>query len=150
MPVKIRHAEKEDCPRIFDLVRELADYVKEPDSVTLSLEEFTRAGFGTQPVWQAFVAENEAQIVGFALYYIRFSTWKGPQIYLEDLLVTRSFRHQGIGKMLFERLISEAKKKGLKGVTWQVLKANKPALRFYKKYNALLNQELLNASLPSL
>ena len=105
MPLTIRRAKKEDCPRLLELVNELAVYEKAPQEVTVTLEHFTESGFGEKPVWWAFVAEEEGVILGFALYYIRYSTWKGQAMYLEDILVTEQARGKGIGKLLFDRLI---------------------------------------------
>lgn len=143
----IRYARKEDCSRLLELVHELALYERAPQEVTVTLEEFTEAGFGPKPVWTAFVAEtNELGVVGFALYYIRFSTWKGQRLYLEDFLVTDEMRGKGIGKLLFERIIKEAREKGFNGVSWQVLDWNEPALNFYRKYAAQTEAGWLNAS----
>src|SRR5665213_1187951 len=121
MTINIRVAKKEDCLRLLELVNELAVYEKFPQEVTVSLQEFEEAGFGDKPVYKAFVAEVEGLIVGFALYYIRYSTWKGNRMYLEDLLVTEALRSRGIGKLLFDRLIVEAKELGFSGMVWQVL-----------------------------
>jgi GNAT superfamily N-acetyltransferase len=98
-------------------------------------------------VWWAFVACIEDEVIGFALYYIRFSTWKGQRMYLEDLLVTAKHRDKGIGKLLFEALIEEAKKKNLNAICWQVLDWNEPAINFYKKYNTSFDDEWLNGCL---
>ncbi|MCF3111526.1 GNAT family N-acetyltransferase [Niabella sp. CC-SYL272] len=146
MEIKIRRAVAADCERILELVQELADYEKAPQEVTVTLEHFRESGFGPSPVWWAFVAENEAGIVAFALYYIRFSTWKGQAMYLEDLLVTESMRGHGIGARLFDQLFEEAKKKGLKRVCWQVLDWNEPAINFYKKYHAQFDGAWINCS----
>lgn len=143
----IRLATKQDCPRLLELINELALYEKAPDEVTVTLHEFEQAGFGEKPVWKAFVAEVNGQIAGFALYYIRYSTWKGCRMYLEDLIVTEAMRGNGIGKLLFDQLIAEAKQLGLNGITWQVLDWNEPALNFYKKYAATIEPGWLNASL---
>ena len=147
MNIIIREARKEDCRRLLELVNELAVFEKAPHEVTVSMEEFIDAGFGANPVWKAFVAETEGQIQGFALYYIRYSTWKGCRLYLEDLLVTEAMRCKGIGKKLFERILIEAKEKGLNGITWQVLDWNEPAINFYKKYGSKIESEWLNGSL---
>ena len=144
----IRKATKEDCARIMELVQELAVYEKAPNEVTVTLEHFTKSGFGEQPVWWAFVVEVEGKIQGFALYYIRFSTWKGNRMYLEDLLVTEEMRGKGLGKILFDRLVEEAREKGFTGIAWQVLEWNEPAINFYKKYHALFDGEWLNCSIP--
>jgi GNAT superfamily N-acetyltransferase len=145
--MNLRIAIKEDCPRLLDLVHELALFEKAPEEVTVTLNEFEEAGFGNKPVWKAFVVESDGVIVGFALYYIRYSTWKGCRMYLEDLIVTESWRGKGVGKLLFDRLIQEARELGFNGMTWQVLDWNEPAINFYKKYEAAIDAGWLNASL---
>lgn len=147
--MNIRRAEERDCERMMELIHELAVYEKAPDEVTVSLAEFRKAGFGNNPVWKAFVAEENQLIAGFALFYIRYSTWKGPRLYLEDFIVTESKRGQGIGKQLFERVILECKEKKYKGMVWQVLDWNEPALNFYNKYEATTEAGWLNAGLSA-
>ena len=95
----IRKAQKEDCKQILELVKELAVYERAPEEVTVTLEHFTESGFGEKPVWWAFVAEENNNVIGFALYYIRFSTWKGQRMYLEDFVVTEQARGKGAGKL---------------------------------------------------
>jgi GNAT superfamily N-acetyltransferase len=143
----IRRAIKEDCARMLELVKELAIYERAPDEVTVTLEHFTESGFGPHPVWWGFVAEENGVIAGFALYYIRYSTWKGQRMYLEDFIVTDEQRGKGIGKLLFDRLIEEAKEKGFNAIVWQVLKWNEPAINFYKKYNATFDGEWYNCAI---
>ena len=147
MSITIRRATAADCPRLLELIQELAVYEKAPQEVTVSLQHFTESGFGTQPVWWAFVAEEEKVIHGFALYYIRYSTWKGQCLYLEDILVTEKMRGKGIGAQLFERILEEAKERKLVRVVWQVLEWNEPAIGFYKKYNATLDPEWINGAI---
>jgi GNAT superfamily N-acetyltransferase len=147
MEIKIRKAVKEDCTRIIELVKELAVYEKAPNEVTVSYEHFEKSGFGSRPVWWAYVAEVDGIIQGFALYYIRFSTWKGQRMYLEDLIVTEEMRGKGLGKLLLEKLITEAKKKKLNGIQWQVLEWNEPAINFYKKYEARFDPEWINCAI---
>lgn len=142
--VVIRRAVKEDCEAILKLVTELAVYERAPNEVTVGLDHFTESGFGEKPVWWAFVAELDDVIIGFALYYIRFSTWKGQRMYLEDIIVTESYRGNGIGKMLMDELIEEAKTKKLHGISWQVLEWNEPAIRFYEQYNAQFEKDWWN------
>jgi GNAT superfamily N-acetyltransferase len=142
----LRIAEERDCPRLLELIQELADYEKAPDEVTVTLKEFTEAGFGPEKVWTAFVVEADEQVVGFALYYTRYSTWKGCRLYLEDFIVTEEYRGRGIGKLLFERVMQEAKEKNYNGMVWQVLDWNEPAIRFYNKYAANIEDGWLNAS----
>ena len=147
MNITIREALKEDCPRLLELINELAVYEKAPEEVTVTLAEFQEAGFGQQPVWKAFVAEAGQVIHGFGLYYVRYSTWKGCRLYLEDLIVTEEMRGKGIGKLLFDTLIKEAVDKNYNGMTWQVLDWNEPAINFYKKYNAHIESGWLNGAL---
>ncbi len=164
MEIKIRRAVKEDCPRLLELITELAIYEKAPHDVTVTIEHFMESGFGEKPVWWSFVAEtpspqgvpghsegkersSRGEVCGFALYYIRYSTWKGQAMYLEDIFVTESMRGNKIGKLLFERLIEEAKEKKFNRIIWQVLKWNEPAINFYRKYNADFDGEWFNCSI---
>lgn len=147
MGIQIRRAVKEDCPRLLELVKELALYEKAPQEVTVTAEHFEESGFGSNPVWWAFVAEENGVIQGFALYYIRYSTWKGQAMYLEDILVTEAARGKGIGKLLMDQLIIEAIEKGFSRIVWQVLEWNEPAINFYKKYNADFDAEWVNCSI---
>ena len=147
MEIQIRRAEKKDCSRLLELVKELAVYEKAPDEVTVTLTHFEESGVGPNPVWWGFVAEFDGKVEGFALYYIRYSTWKGQCLYLEDFLVTEHLRGRGAGKLLFDRVIQEAKEKGYKRMVWQVLEWNEPAINFYKKYNAQLDPEWVNGIL---
>lgn len=147
MNAAIREARLADCSRILELINELAVYERAPEEVTVTLAEFEDAGFGQKPVWKAFVAELDETIVGFALYYVRYSTWKGCRLYLEDFIVTDSHRGKGIGKQLFDTVVLEAHEKGFNGMTWQVLDWNEPALNFYKKYEAGVEAGWLNGSL---
>jgi len=147
MSITIRRAVKDDCVRLLQLVQELAEYERAPNEVTVTLSHFEESGFGKSPVWWAFVVEVDGSIVGFALYYIRYSTWKGQRMYLEDILVTNEWRGKGIGKLLMDRLIQEAKDKGWNAMIWQVLEWNEPAINFYKKYKANFDPEWMNVSI---
>jgi len=145
--ILIRRAVESDVPAMMTLVRELAEFEKAPEAVTVTFAEFAEAGFGAQPVWQAFLAEcrDTGEIVGMALYYIRFSTWKGKMLYLEDIIINQEFRGQGVGGRLMECLEDEAQDLMLKGMCWQVLDWNEPAIRFYQKYpNTKLSNEWIN------
>lgn len=152
MSILTRKARREDCTRLLELIRELAVYEKAPEAVTVTLEHFEESGFGQKPVWEAFVAYTKDEdgnnvIHGFALYYIRYSTWKGQRLYLEDLLVTEKMRCHGIGSLLMNTLIQEGKKRGFNGMVWQVLEWNESAINFYKKLKANLDPEWINCSL---
>ena len=155
MSITIRRAVREDCKKLLELVQELAEYERAPHEVTVTLQHFEDSGFGHYPVWWGFVAVssdesftlNENEIVGFALYYVRYSTWKGQRMYLEDILVTEKARGRGIGKLLFDRLIEEAKEKKFNGIVWQVLEWNEPAINFYKKYDAAFDPDWINCGI---
>ena len=143
----IRKAVRTDCPRLLELIKELALYEKAPNEVSVSLSHFEESGFGENPVWWAFVAEENGVVRGFALYYIRYSTWKGQRLYLEDIYVEPSMRRKGMGKLLFDSLIKEGNERKLNGMVWQVLEWNEPALSFYRKYKASFDEEWVNCSL---
>jgi len=148
MEIEIRRAGKKDCGAMLELIKELAVYEKAPNEVTVNFDHFVESGFGENPVWWAFVAEAKQKVVGFALYYIRYSTWKGQRMYLEDILLNEEFRGKGIGKLLFDRLIAEAKEKKWNGMVWQVLEWNEPAINFYKKFEGVkFDDEWVNCSL---
>lgn len=152
MNITIRLAVKEDCARIMELVHELAEFEKAPQEVTVNFNHFVESGFGQNPVWWAFVAEvspgqnGTKEIVAFALYYVRYSTWKGQRMYLEDIIVTRAWRGRGIGKRLMDRVLEEAKARQFTGLMWQVLDWNEPAIQFYKKYNATFDAGWVNCN----
>lgn len=147
MNINVRKAEKKDVPEIFRLIKELALYEKAPDEVKVSEQELERDGFGPDAVYKAFVAEGDGKIIGMALYYIKYSTWKGRCVYLEDLIVSMEYRRYGIGAKLFEEVVKACKQLGVRKMDWQVLDWNEPAINFYKKYNAALSDEWLNGSL---
>ena len=147
MSFTIRKAVAEDCARLMELIRELAKFEREPEAVTVSEEHFRESGFGANPVWWSFVAELDGKIQGLALYYIRYSTWKGQRLYLEDLIVTESHRGIGLGKALFDRVIKEGRERAFNGMVWQVLDWNEPAINFYKKYDAELDPGWINCSI---
>ena len=145
--IDIRRAVREDCPRLLELILELAEYERAPQEVTVTLDHFVESGFGLQPVWWAFVVTVDGRVGGFALWYIRYSTWKGQRLYLEDLIVTRAMRGRGLGKLLFDRLIREMREQNYSGMVWQVLDWNEPAINFYKKYQATFDAGWINCSL---
>jgi GNAT superfamily N-acetyltransferase len=133
---------------MMELIKELALYEKAPQEVTVAFEHFVASGFGPNPVWWAWVAQVDGSVEGFALYYIRYSTWKGQRMYLEDIVVTEKMRGRGLGRLLLEKLIEVAKAKGFCGITWQVLDWNEPAIHFYKKFEGLkMDGEWINCSI---
>jgi GNAT superfamily N-acetyltransferase len=137
----IRKGKKEDLPGIFRLINELALFEKAPEEVTNTIASMEEDGFGENPVFGFYVAETTDAIAGMALYFVKYSTWKGRGLYLDDLIVTENMRGKGIGRKLFEAFISEAKNSGAKQVHWQVLDWNTPAVEFYKNVGAKIEAE---------
>lgn len=132
----IRKGTKNDMPAILNLIKELAIFENEPHAVVVSAEDLVRDGFGESPLFTTFVAEVEQEIIGMALFYYRFSTWKGKTIHLEDLIVTESKRGTGAGFKLYTEVIKEGKKENVRRIEWNVLDWNTPAIDFYKKSGA--------------
>jgi GNAT superfamily N-acetyltransferase len=147
--VSIRQGKKEDLPRVIELIRELAEYERAPNEVTNTVARMEIDGFGPNPVYGFFVAESENRIVGLSLYYWRYSTWKGRRLYLEDIIVTESERGRGIGKLLFDKTMQKAIDENCTGMMWQVLEWNKPAINFYKKYGAKLDNDWTNCNIEA-
>ena len=145
--MEIRRGIKSDLPQVLELIHELAVYEKAPEQVEITLQQLEEDGFGESPVYGFFVAEDEDRILGIALYYFRYSTWKGKAVYLEDLVVRESERGKGYGQMLLDAIIHEAKRTNSKQVRWQVLDWNEPAINFYKKLGAELDSEWINCTL---
>lgn len=143
----VRKGKPEDLSAVFDLVMELAIYEKAPHEVANSVERMMQDGFGEKPVFEFFVAEVDNEILGTAIFYYRYSTWKGKAIYLEDLVVSESARGKGYGKLLLDAIVMEAKETNSKQVRWQVLDWNEPAINFYKKLGADLDAEWINCTL---
>ena len=136
MKVIIRKAKKKDSESILKLIKELAFFEGEADEVILTKESIERDGFGKKKLFNCFVAEFDSEVVGIALFYARYSTWKGPTLHLEDLIVTESMKGCGIGTKLYDAFISFATSKGVKRVEWVVLDWNESAIKFYKKSGA--------------
>jgi GNAT superfamily N-acetyltransferase len=146
--ITVRPGTINDVPRMLELVKELADYERAPHEVTNTVELMKKDGFGSNPIFGSFVAENsQGVIVGISIYYWRYSTWKGKRLYLEDIVVTEKERGHGVGKLLFDRTMQHALDEDCSGMMWQVLDWNEPALNFYKKYNSKLDGEWVNCSL---
>ena len=143
----IRKGIKEDIPQALDLVKELAEYENALDKVSNNVERMVKDGFGNNPVYNLFVAENNNQITGIAITFFRYSTWKGKVLYLEDLVIKNQDRRKGIGKKLFEEVIKFAKKENCVGLSLQVLDWNESAINFYKKYNVDFDDEWINCYL---
>ncbi|NCP45071.1 MAG: GNAT family N-acetyltransferase [Flavobacteriales bacterium CG18_big_fil_WC_8_21_14_2_50_32_9] len=147
MEITIRKATKNDLSEVLSLIKELALFEKQPQEVTITLEQLEQDGFGEHPLYWIILAEENGGIVGMSFYYIRYSTWKGRCLYLEDLVVKEKYKQQGIGKLLFEATLKEAKKMDAKLMNWQVLDWNEPAIQFYKKFNAELDDEWINGKI---
>lgn len=132
----IRKATKNDIPSVLELIQELATFEKEPDAVVVTVDDLIRDGFSENPLFQCFVAEVDGEIIGMALYYYRFSTWKGKTIHLEDLIVKESKRGTGAGFALYKEIIKQGKAENVRRIEWNVLDWNTPAINFYEKSGA--------------
>lgn len=144
--MNIRIGQKEDMAAVFDLIQELAVFEKEPEAVTTTVEDLIRDGFDKQPLFYVFVAEvqneyDNKEIVGMALYYYRYSTWKGKIIHLEDLIVKNNWRGKGIGYALYAEIIKQAQRDQVKRIDWNVLDWNTAAIEFYEKTGAKVLKE---------
>ena len=138
---------REDLSRALELVRELAEFERAPLEVINTVSQMEIDGFGEKPIYGFFVAERDQHIIGISLYYWRYSTWKGRRLYLEDIIVTEKERGKGAGKLLFDKTMQFALEENCTGMMWQVLEWNKPAIEFYKKYGAKLDDEWTNCNL---
>ena len=138
---------KKDIPQVLDLIKELAEFENAPDQVTNTIERLENDGFGNQPVYDLFVAESENKIIGMAITYFRYSTWKGKNLYIEDLIINKKFRREGIGIKIFEELKKFAKNTSCVGISLQVLDWNKIGINFYKKLNMKFDKEWINCNL---
>ena len=143
----IRPGTPDDLPQALDLIKELAVYEREPDAVETAVEDMIRDGFGERPVFEFFVAEEDKAIIGLALYYYSYSTWKGRCLYLEDLIVTQSHRGRGVGRGLFDKVLEKAKEEDVRRVVWQVLDWNTSAIEFYKSLGAAMLSEWVTCRL---
>ncbi|WP_066832669.1 GNAT family N-acetyltransferase [Rufibacter ruber] len=148
LTVTIRKGTQQDLAAVHALVVELAVYEKAPNEVTNTLEDMQRDGFGGQPIFEFYVADAaEEGIVGIALYYTAYSTWKGKMLFLEDIVVTERVRRQGIGRLLFNAVVKAAQAGNYKRMKWQVLNWNEPAINFYRSIGANLDGEWINCNL---
>jgi GNAT superfamily N-acetyltransferase len=146
---QLRRGREDDLPRVLALIQELAVYERAPEAVTNTLEMMRRDGFGPTPIFGFFVLEGGSDLLGLALYYTAYSTWKGRMLYLEDLVITEPARRGGYGRLLFDAVVAEARRTGARRLKWQVLDWNEPAIKFYKKLGAELDGEWLNGNLSA-
>ena len=147
MEVTVRQAGERDVPRMFELVKELALFERAPEQVTVTLEQMRDAGCGAAPGGVGWVAEVDGMVQGMAVCYVRYSTWKGRRLYLEDIVVTEAARGQRLGEKLFMACVRHAVQQGHNGMLWQVLDWNTDAIRFYERFGASFSDEWLNGSL---
>ena len=139
--VNIRVGVKADLPQVHDLIKELALFEKAPEQVITTVETMERDGFGNTPLFNFIVAEVNGKIIGMALYFVKYSTWRGKGLYLDDLIVTESYRGKGIGDQLLRAYMDEGKRQNASQLHWQVLDWNTPAVDFYKKIGAKIEAE---------
>lgn len=145
--VQIREGKREDIPQVMELIQELAEYEKALDEVINTSEQLAEDGFGAQPLFGLYVAEDQGDIIGMALFFYRYSTWKGKTLYLEDLYVRPAYRQQKIGKTLLEVLLEKARREKCRRLHWQVLDWNESAIQFYKSLGGTLDGEWINVYL---
>ncbi|RYJ41344.1 GNAT family N-acetyltransferase [Flavobacterium beibuense] len=143
----IRKGQKEDMPAALELIKELAVFEKEPDAVVVTVDELVKDGFGPNPLFKTFVAEKDNEIIGMALFYYRYSTWKGKTIHLEDLIVKENHRGTGAGSALYKEVIKFAKHEGVRRVEWAVLNWNQHAIDFYERSGATVFQDWLTVQM---
>ena len=143
----IRKGKEEDLPQVLDLIKELAEYEKMPEEVDNTVERMLEDGFGKTPIFGFEVAEKAGKVIGCAIYYIKYSTWKGKKFYLEDLIVTEAERGNKVGKALFERCLELTREAGAYCMLWQVIDWNELAINFYKKYKTEFTAVWIDCSL---
>ena len=147
MQINIRKGIKKDLPQVLNLIKELAEYENALDEVDITLNDLEKDGFKERPYYFLLVAEKENEIIGLSFLWIRYSTWKGKFLFLEDFVIKKKFRSLGVGSRLFEETIKFCHDLELNGMIWQVLEWNTPAINFYKKYNANISDSWLNGKL---
>lgn len=147
MQVTIRKALSTDVPGIMALVRELALFEKAPEAVINHEAQMLKDGFGAVPAFECSVAESDGRIIGIALYYMKYSTWKGKGYYLDDIVVTERYRNQGIGKNLFDAFVEAARNAGARYLHWQVLDWNEGAIRFYERIGSSFDAEWIDCKM---
>ena len=143
----IRIGTVNDLPQVLNLIKDLASFENEPYEVEVTIAEMQNWGFGKDKIYDFFVIEIDNKIIGLALYYFKYSTWKGKCLFLEDIIVKENVRNKGYGKKLFNAVVEVAKNTGVKRMEWQVLDWNKNAIEFYNKYQANLDSKWLNCKL---
>lgn len=149
MSITIRPGKTQDLPEVVKMIKELADYEKSFDQVKITEEILEKDGFGSHPYFWLLIAEKNGEIAGLAFYFIRYSTWKGKTLYLEDFIVKNEYRRQGIGTLIFEELQNIVREEELSGIVWQVLAWNDLAIEFYKKLGATISNDWLDGSLSN-
>lgn len=145
--INIRKGEKSDLPQILSLIKELAEYENALDQVSITLEQLENDGFSETPSFYLLIAEKNNEIIGMSFYWMRYSTWKGKFLFLEDFIIKKKYRRSGVGKALFNETIKICQKNKLNGMCWQVLDWNTPAINFYKKYKSTISGKWLNGGL---
>lgn len=141
MAIQVRKAVRADMSQVLELIKALAEFEKEPNAVEVTVSDLEKEGFGDHPLFSCFIAENDTEIIGMALVYFRFSTWKGRTVHLEDLIVKETYRGKGIGQLLYNEVMKFGLQHGVKRVEWVVLNWNEGAIRFYERSGATFHKD---------
>lgn len=150
MEIQIRPGTIEDLPTVLSLIKELAVYEQAPQEVEVTLEELERDFTRPVPAFEFFAALADGKMIGMALYFYKYSTWKGRCIYLDDIIVNQAYRGKGVGTKLFESLIGKAREMNVRKLEWMVLDWNETAINFYQKFPSVFDHEWISCRLTGI
>ena len=147
MTINVRKGKKEDLTDVLFMIKELAEYENSLHEVEITIEQLQKDGFGNKPYFSFLIASIEGKAIGFSFYFIRYSTWKGKFLFLEDFYIKEEYRNKGVGSILFQETINLCKELEVNGMMWQGLDWNTSAIDFYKKFNSNVSSDWLTGKL---